>query len=70
MALQREKVSDYNVKIDFSYYDQITRRNKRFPLDKKITYKHGVFVVDAQFKGLVLSNDAEYTDTLYSLLVS
>eukprot|EP00826_Nyctotherus_ovalis_P003485 TRINITY_DN1070_c0_g2_i7.p1 TRINITY_DN1070_c0_g2~~TRINITY_DN1070_c0_g2_i7.p1 ORF type:complete len:287 (-),score=82.56 TRINITY_DN1070_c0_g2_i7:144-1004(-) len=70
MALQREKISDYNVRIDFSYYDQITRRNKKFPLDKKIMYKHGVFVVDVQFKGLMLSNDAEYTDTLRRSLFS
>lgn len=64
MALLSERVSDYNSKIDFSYYDQITRKNKAYPLNKKITFKHGMLAIDMYFDGVMLSNDADYTEPL------
>jgi len=70
MILVNQRISDYNLKVDFSFYDQITRKSKQYPLQKKITFKYGVLAVTADFDGVMLSNDATYKDPLYFLSIN
>lgn len=64
MVLTTERATDYIFKLDFSYYDQITRRNKQYPLQKKMGYKYGTLAMNLDFDGVILSNDATYAEPL------